>query len=91
MDKCLEPTVNCQDINDEQLEALAKGTDEAFKKAAINIEDAFIILTELAKSGTELEEVICKHRVNGICELGIKTWCSNCKKQKWGKYEPREN
>lgn len=83
--------INCQDINNKQIEVLIKGTDEAFKKAAINIKDAVIISMELAKSGYELEEVICRHKENGICELGIKTWCSNCKKQNWGKYEPREN
>lgn len=79
------------DYNDESLEALAKGTAEAFKKKDIDIGDAYIISTELAKTGIEIAEVDCKHKVNGICKLGIKTWCSNCKKQNWSKYEPREN
>lgn len=40
---------------------------------------------------TFADEVNCRHKVNEICELGIKTWCANCKKQKWGKYGPRED
>ena len=33
----------------------------------------------------------CIHMKDGACELGIKTWCSNCMKQNWGKYEPESN
>lgn len=39
----------------------------------------------------ELPEKKCKHLKENVCELGIKTWCGNCRRQQWGFYVPVED